>query len=178
MITVISGTNRPESRTLLFATHFAEVLREMGQQVEVLNMEELHHGYFAGKMYDPLGHDDQLVAWQRRYIGPARKFAVFVPEYNGSYPGVMKLFIDAISVIDYDGNFKNKHVALVGVSSGRAGNLRGIDHLADVFAHMGAWILPNRLPLSSVESLLTDDKLTDEETKKTLMRHAEQLIAA
>ncbi|MBB4078375.1 NAD(P)H-dependent FMN reductase [Lewinella aquimaris] len=178
MITVISGTNRPDSRTLLFATHFAEALREMGQEVQLLDMQELHHGYFAGEMYDPLANDEQLVEWQRRYIEPASKFAVFVPEYNGSYPGVVKLFIDGISVIDYAGNFSGKYVALVGVSSGRAGNLRGIDHLADVFSHMGAWVLPNRLPLSSVEGLLTDDKLTDEETKRTLKLHAEQLIAA
>ncbi|WP_420460750.1 NADPH-dependent FMN reductase [Neolewinella sp.] len=178
MITVISGTNRSDSRTLLFARHYARLLEELGQEVELLNMAELHHGYFAGKMYDPLGNDAQLVKWQQRYILAADKLAVFVPEYNGSYPGVLKLFIDGISVIDYDGNFGGKHVALIGVSTGRAGNLRGIDHLADVFAHMGAWVLPNRLPLSRVDVLLTGEELTDAGTKKSLRQQAEQLIAA
>ncbi len=178
MITVISGTNRPESRTLLFARHFAALLRELGQEVELLDMAELHHGYFAGGMYDPQDNDPQLVEWQRRYVAAAGKLAVFVPEYNGSYPGVLKLFLDGISVIDYAGNFAGKHVALVGLATGRAGNLRGIDHLADVFAHMGAWVLPNRLPLSAIEALLTDDVLTDGETIKSLKKQAEQLIAA
>ncbi len=178
MITVISGTNRPESRTLLFATHFATQLRDLGQEVGILDMAELHHGYFAGEMYDPLGSDPQLVEWQQRYIAAADKLAVFVPEYNGSYPGVLKLFLDGISVIDYTGNFKEKHVALVGVATGRAGNLRGMDHLADVFAHMGAWVLPNRLPLSNIEALLTGAAVTDAETIKALKKHAEQLIAA
>ncbi|CAH0999871.1 FMN-dependent NADPH-azoreductase [Neolewinella maritima] len=178
MITVISGTNRPDSRTLVFARHYVRQLELLGEEVELLDMADLHHGYFAGKMYDPLGSDGQLLKWQQQYISAADKLAVFVPEYNGSYPGVLKLFIDGISVIDYTGNFAGKHVALVGVSSGRAGNLRGIDHLADVFAHMGAWVLPNRLPLSSVEGLLTDDEISDAETKKSLKQQAEQLIAA
>lgn len=178
MITVISGTNRPASRTLVFARHFTELLLEMGEESEMLDMAELHHGYFEGKMYDPLSKDTQLVKWQQRYVNGVEKFAVFVPEYNGSYPGILKLFIDAISVIDYAGNFAGKHVALIGISTGRAGNLRGIDHLADVFAHMGAWVLPNRLPLSGVEQLLTEDRLTDEETKSALKQQAEQLITA
>ena len=178
MITVISGTNRPDSRTLVFARYYAALLRELGEEVRVLDLADLHHGYFDGKMYDPLGNDPQLVEWQREYIQQANKLAVFVPEYNGSYPGVLKLFIDGISVIDYAGNFGGKHVALIGVSTGRAGNLRGIDHLADVFAHMGAWVLPNRLPLSSVEGLLEEDSLIDEPTKKTLRDQVKQLIEA
>ena len=178
MITVISGTNRPDSRTVVFARHYARQLEELGEEVELLDMADLHHGYFAGKMYDPLGNDAQLLKWQQRYIQAADKLAVFVPEYNGSYPGVLKLFLDGISVIDYAGNFGGKHVALIGVSTGRAGNLRGIDHLADVFAHMGAWVLPNRLPLSSVEGLLQDGVLTDAATKNSLKQQAEQLIAA
>ena len=178
MITVISGTNRPDSRTVIFARYYAEELQRAGAQVKVLDLAELHHGYFQGKMYDPLGNDPQLVEWQREYVKRADKLAVFVPEYNGSYPGVLKLFLDGISVVDYVGNFGGKHVALIGVSTGRAGNLRGIDHLADVFAHMGAWVLPNRLPLSSVEGLLEGQSVKDENTKSALRKQAQQLIEA
>ncbi len=178
MITVISGTNRPESRTRLFAEHFVAQLRALGEEVLLLDMADLHHGYFQEGMYSSQADDAELSKLQREYIKPARKFAVFVPEYNGSYPGVLKLFLDGISVIDYAGNFSGNHVALIGLASGRAGNLRGIDHLADVFAHMGAWVLPNRLPISSIEELLTENELTDDETKIALRKQAEQLIAA
>ena len=178
MITVISGTNRPDSRTRLFADHFVRELQQLGQEVRLLDMADLHHGYFQEGMYETRPGDPDLVAMQREYIGPAQKFAVFVPEYNGSYPGVLKLFLDGVSVIDYSGNFSGKHVALIGLASGRAGNLRGMDHLADVFAHMGAWVLPNRLPISNIEGLITKDFLTDADTKNALRKHAQQLIAA
>ncbi|MGB3802097.1 MAG: NAD(P)H-dependent oxidoreductase [Lewinella sp.] len=178
MITVISGTNRPESRTRLFVDYFADQLRQLGEEALVLDMADLHHGYFQEEMYKGKPGDADLVALQKTYIQPTSKFAVFAPEYNGSYPGVLKLFLDGISVIDYSGNFSGKHVALVGLASGRAGNLRGVDHLADVFAHMGAWVLPNRLPISSIEQLIDADVLADAETKNILRKLAEQLIAA
>ncbi|WP_116124848.1 NADPH-dependent FMN reductase [Lewinella sp. IMCC34183] len=178
MITVISGTNRPESRTRLFADYFSAALEELGQPTQLLDMADLHHGYFHTEMYAGKPGDPRLVDIHRQYIQPVRKFAVFVPEYNGSYPGVLKLFLDGISVLDYAGNFKGKHVALVGLASGRAGNLRGMDHLADVFAHMGAWVLPNRLPISGVEGLISSDELTDADTKNALLQQAEQLIAS
>jgi NAD(P)H-dependent FMN reductase len=47
-------------------------------------------------------------------------------------PGSLKLFIDACSVREYKQNFKGKKAALVGIASGRAGNLRGMDHLTGV----------------------------------------------
>ena len=84
-----------------------------------------------------------------------------------------------ISVNDYAENFRDKRVALVGVSSGRAGNLRGVDHLSDVIAHMGGWVLPNRLPISGVHDLLAaDGRLTDAATEDALRQLARQLIAA
>lgn len=178
MITIIAGTNRPESRTTLFASAYATQLTELGQEAQLLDLAELHHGYVGGKMYDPLGNDPQLLEWHQRYISGVDKLAIFVPEYNGSFPGVLKVFIDAISIIDYSGSFGGKHIAIVGLASGRSGNIRGMDHLADVLAHMGAWVLPNRLPISSIEELLRDGRLTDEPTKMALKKQAQQLIAA
>ena len=178
MITVISGTNRPESRTRLFADYFVTQLRDLQQDARLLDMAELPHNYLREEMYDGSPGHTELRDLQAEFVAPAHKFAVFVPEYNGSYPGVLKLFLDGISVIDYAGNFSGKHVALIGLASGRAGNLRGMDHLADVFAHMGAWVLPNRLPISGIEALITDDVLSHPDTKIALRKQAEQLIAA
>jgi NAD(P)H-dependent FMN reductase len=178
MITVISGTNRSDNRTLVFARYFAGLLREMGEETQLLDLGLLEAELLTHDVYAGPADNGQLRQWQQRYVRDAEKFAVFVPEYNGSYPGVLKLFLDGLSVIDYAGNFRKKHIALVGIASGRAGNLRGMDHLADVFAHMGAWVLPNRLPLSQIENLLEDDEVVDPETRTALREHAQQLITA
>lgn len=178
MITVISGTNRPGSRTLLFANYFHEQLVAKGVESQLLDLAELPLEIFTTAMYSRKTMSPELKSLQERYVLAAQKLAIFVPEYNGSYPGVLKLFIDGISVNEYPKNFKHKAVALVGVASGRAGNLRGMDHLGDTIAHMGGWVLPNKLPLSSVEELLDDQgQLVDIATVEALEKHADKLIS-
>ncbi len=178
MITVISGTNRQSSQTLLFAAHFAAQIRALGQEVQLLDLAELRIDFFSEDMYNPKAMSPELLALQRKFVLGVEKFAIFAPEYNGSYPGVLKMFIDGISVNEYSSIFKGKHVALVGVASGRAGNLRGMDHLGACINHMGGWVLPNKLPLSNIGSLVENDELTDKDTINALKAHAEQLIAA
>ena len=52
---------------------------------------------------------------------------------------------------------KEKKAALSGVASGRAGNLRGIDHLTGILHHVGTTVMPQSLPLSSIASLCDDN---------------------
>ncbi|MEM9258858.1 MAG: NAD(P)H-dependent oxidoreductase [Bacteroidota bacterium] len=178
MITVISGTNRPNSRTLLVASYFKDLLRELGQEVRLLDLAALDTVHYAQHLYEADAMSPELIALQDEFILSADKMVIFTPEYNGSYAGVLKLFIDGISVREYKNNFGGKKIALTGVASGRAGNLRGLEHLAGVLAYLGAWILPNKLPVSSVETLLEDDRLTDEDAITALKLHAKQLIEA
>lgn len=162
----------------MFASHFVDQLVELGQPVQLLDLAEIKLEFFVREMYDAKQMAPELKSLQNQYITEVKKLAFFVPEYNGSYPGVLKLFLDGISVNEYSRNFKGKHVALAGVASGRAGNLRGMDHLGASVAHMGAWVLPNKLPLSNIEAMLTDGKLTDEASISALKSLAQQLIAA
>ncbi|MEM9526017.1 MAG: NAD(P)H-dependent oxidoreductase, partial [Bacteroidota bacterium] len=134
--------------------------------------------HYAQHLYNAEAMSPELIALQDNFILKADKMVIFAPEYNGSYPGVLKLFIDGISVREYKNNFGGKKVALAGVASGRAGNLRGMEHLAGVLAYLGAWILPNKLPVSSVETLLEDDIITDKDAIAALKLHAKQLIEA
>lgn len=179
MITVISGTNRPNSRTLLFASAFADAVREAGEEVQLLDLADLDFHHFTHEMYAAGTITPALKSVQERYVLGADKLAFFLPEYNGSFPGFLKLFIDGISVNAYAENFREKKIALTGIASGRAGNARGMDHLAACLSYMGGWILPNKLPISGVEGLLSpEETLTDSATLEALKKQAIQLIAA
>jgi NAD(P)H-dependent FMN reductase len=107
------------------------------------------------------------------FILPAQKIVFIVPEYNGSFPGVLKIFLDAV----HPDTNRGKKVALVGVSSGRAGNIRGLDHLTGVLHYLGMHILPNKLPISSVLTLLdANGSLKDENTIKALEKQIGELL--
>jgi chromate reductase len=178
MITVISGSNRKNNRTLAFAKKYVEELENItGDAVSLFDMSEMPHDWMHDAMYSEYKQTKSLAELQDKYIVAAQKFIFITPEYNGSYPGIVKLFIDGVSVRNYAENFKLKKAALVGVASGRAGNLRGMDHLADSLNHMGAVTLPNRIPFSSVSGLIDDNgQITDEATIETIRKHVREFV--
>ena len=97
-----------------------------------------------------------------------------MPEYNGSYPGILKLMIDNT---DVKKAWAHKKVLLTGVSSGRAGNLRGMEHLTGVLLHMKMLVHPNRLPISLVDTLMDEHfQFTDTSTLKAIHTQLDEFI--
>jgi NAD(P)H-dependent FMN reductase len=57
-------------------------------------------------------------------------------------------------VSDIEKAWKGKHALLTGVSTGRAGNLRGMEHLTGILHYLKMIVHHNKLPISSVNTLL------------------------
>lgn len=174
MITVISGSNRRKSECRRFAFKYAEFLRRhTREEVRFLALEEIEHDWFHPDMYDKEGLSESMTRIQDEYMVPADKFVFVTPEYNGSFPGSVKLFLDACSVRKYAETFKGKRAALVGIASGRAGNLLGMDHLSAVLNHVGIVVMPQRLPISRIEQLTdAEGEITDVSTLAAMEKHA------
>ncbi|MEN0056220.1 MAG: NAD(P)H-dependent oxidoreductase, partial [Mucilaginibacter sp.] len=100
------------------------------------------------------------------------KFVFIIPEYNGSYPGVLKLLVDACTFPD---SFYDKKAALVGLSSGKYGNIRGIDHFTGVCHYVHLNVMPLKIHIASIHKELDEHgqlfkadtiKFTDEQIDK------------
>ena len=79
------------------------------------------------------------------------KFVFVVPEYNGSFPGVFKAFVDGLK---YPASFKDKKCALVGISSGTQGGALALSHLTDIFNYLGMNVLALKGAHSPYRNLL------------------------
>ncbi len=155
MITIISGSNRKNNKTLFFAKHAYNQLKSVAtEEVLFLDLSDLDGDIISENMYKEVGQPQRVKTIQDTYFIPASKFWFFVPEYNGSYPGIVKLLLDAMSVRELKGSFSEKKACITGIASGRAGNLRGMDHLADVLNHLGIYVHPDKCPISSIFKLL------------------------
>lgn len=178
MITIIAGTNRKRSMTALFARHIHTLVEtKTDLPVKLLDLSEVPSDWFHKQMYDGAHQSKSLTKIQDEYVLPAQKFIFVAPEYNGSIPGVLKMFIDACSVRNYAENFKEKKAALLGVASGRAGNLRGLEHLTGILHYLGTHVMPNRLPVSSIGQLVNDkQQISDEDTLKVLNDFVESAL--
>lgn len=167
MITVISGTNRAGSYTEKIANHYLKILENSTKnKVSYLKLTDLPSDFVQNSMYAPENQHPSITKLQDDHLVGSDHIIIISPEYNGSYPGILKFFLDACSIRDYAKTFKGKKIMLVGVSSGRAGNLRGMDHLSDIFNHVGSFVYPNKLPISNCNEVL--DETGDLKDKGTL----------
>lgn len=178
MITVISGTNRKESDCATFAAKYADfLLQEGAEEVKLLSLADIPHDWFHIDMYEKHTQSSSIRAIQEEYILPVDRFVYVLPEYNGSFPGVLKLFLDACSIYEYKTSFKGKKAALVGIASGRAGNIRGMEHFTGILNHVGTIVMPNKLPISKTEDLLDEQRqIKDPATLKVMHHHAKEFL--
>ena len=79
-------------------------------------------------------------------IDRAEGLYLICPEYNGSYPGVIKTFIDYWS---YPKSFEKRPVCFTGLG-GVFGGLRPVEHLQQIFGYRNAFIFPERVFLQNV----------------------------
>ena len=95
---------------------------------------------------------------------------IVLPEYNGSFPGVLKYFIDLLKFPD---SFEHKPTAFTGVTSGSWGALRAVEQLQMVFGYRNAHVFPERVFISGVTQKFPPDSLpTDAALDDRLARQA------
>jgi len=176
MITIISGTNRPNSRTALVADKFSSILTSKGVEHKVLKLANLPKGLIHDEMYKEDGLSPELIEIQETYILPADKMMILAPEYNGGIPGILKLFVDCMCARKYKENFHGKKLSFTGVSAGRAGNLRGMEAMTGFFNYLGAVVLPQKLPLSSIEGFIENESLIAEKIDEVLTAQIDQFL--
>ncbi len=97
----------------------------------------------------------------------AAGFIFVIPEYNRSYPGEFKLLLD-MAYREYEG----KAVGVVGVSSGKIGGARMIEHLMAIFMYLQMKAVVPSVYVGLVENLSKEDleKQYTEDVKKMITK--------
>lgn len=168
MITIISGTNRVDNRTIKVARFYATVLSEWEVPYELFDLRELPADFLMASQYAKPERSKSFYQMQEQYLVPADKFIFILPEYNGSVPGILKLMIDSC---DIEEAFYYKKACLTGLSTGRAGNLRGLDHLTNMLHYLKMEIYPDKVPISRIKNELdSDGKWLHKEMEDTLRK--------
>ena len=176
MLTIISGTNRRQSMTSKVSQQALHIAHAQGVEAQLIDLSTIPNDFIHAEQYSP----DTLPVWlkelQAELLIPATHFLFVTPEYNGSFPGYLKLFIDAISVHQLKESFAGKYAAQIGVASGRQGNMRGMDHLSTILNHMNCNVVPGNLPISAISSVIDTDGKMQEDTKTAIEGKVKQLM--
>lgn len=151
MITIIAGTNRKNSYSLKVARYYQQQLDKKGIDSEILSLEDLPDNFIVSDLYGARSEAFQPIQVR---ITATTKFIFIIPEYNGSFPGVLKTFVDGCLFPD---SFVGKKAALVGISSGKYGNIRGVEHFTGVCHYLQLHTLPLRIHIPYIKQELTDE---------------------
>jgi len=167
MITIISGTNRPNSNTRKVAGLILDMLSEHGEDTVLLDLAELPPEIFESSAYAT--KPESFASFQGTVLSTDGVLTV-VPEYNGSFPGILKYFIDMLSFPD---SLYERPAAFVGLSAGRWGGLRAVEQLEMVFHYRNAHLFGRRCFIPGITQALDDTgHLKDSETVDRLRKTA------
>jgi chromate reductase len=163
MYTIISGTNRMGSHTEKVAEEYKRILKNKNIDANIFSLKGL----------DTLHRSEGILKAETEILIPTEKFIFIIPEYNGSYPGVLKAMIDN-SDIRKVWNFKK--ALLTGVATGRAGNLRGMDHLSDTLHYMKMNVFYNKLPISVIDKVMNNEGRLNDETINVVNKQIDEFL--
>ena len=163
MYTIISGTNRIGSHTEKAAHEYQKILKNKNIDAKI----------FSLKGMDTIRRSDEIIKAENEILIPTQKFIFIIPEYNGSYPGVLKAFFDNSDIRKV---WNYKKALLTGVATGRAGNLRGMDHLSDTLHFMKMNVFYNKLPISVIDKVMDEYGHFNDETTKAINSQLDEFI--
>ncbi len=172
-IIIICSTNRNDSVSYQIAQLYSNILTEKECPNEVIDLSDLPNDFAFSALYEQAGKNKDFNHF-RELMAESKKFVFIVPEYNGSFPGVLKTFIDGLKFPD---SFRGKKSALVGISSGIQGAGLALSHLTDIFHYCGMEVLSIKPKFSHIEKNFDGEKITNALYLDLLNEQADRILA-
>ena len=172
MITIIVGTNRRKSLSREIAEYYKNILIEKKVISQIVDLVDLPADFISTALYENNGKNENFNEIREK-VQSSEKLVFIVPEYNGSFPGILKVFIDGLK---YPEGVRDKKAALIGLSSGVQGGVLAMAHLTDIFNYLGMNVLALKPKLARIEQNFLEGKITNPLYNQLLHEQAEKLI--
>jgi len=156
-IKIISSTDRPNSWALKVSKYVAGLYNQEEVKAEVISLEDFPLADVVGGKY---GNELPSVEKFNKPITSADGLVFVIPEYNGGFPGILKVFID---YLPFPEAFEKMPMAFIGEASGAFGALRPVEQFQMVANYRNALQFPERVFIPRVskefdpETGLVDD---------------------
>ena len=148
-ILIFAGSTRRDSYNRKLAQAAAGIARQLGAEPTLLELSDYDIPLYNADLEAEGTPADVIRFKQQLHAHPA--WLICCPEYNGSYPALLKNALDWASspVKDHpqwsDGvlPFRGKVVGMASASPGGLGGLRAQSHLAPLLLNLECWVAPN-----------------------------------
>jgi len=150
-ILVLAGSARHDSIHRKLARQTVEALRNAGLEATLADLRDFPMPLYDGDLEAGEGMPVAAKALKelaRRHDG----FAIASPEYNGSFPALLKNALDWISRPEPGERhlevFRGKMAAILSASPGPGGGRRGLRQLRELLEMMGVSVIPQELAIA------------------------------
>ncbi len=161
---IISGTDMPNSKSLEVANYIKGLYQKSGVKADVIDLADFPLSDVVGGKYM---EEIPSVKKFREPVIEADALLFVIPEYNGSFPGILKLFID---YLPYPSALVEKPIAYVGIAGGAFGGLRSVEQFQMVANYLNAHQYPERVFISRVSSMFDPEKGIKDEFQQKLLQ--------
>jgi chromate reductase, NAD(P)H dehydrogenase (quinone) len=172
MILIVATTNRKNSKTYKVALYYQQLLERMDVESSILALEHLPEDFAFSALYENTGKNEDFNKSKEK-MDAATKFIFIVPEYNGSFPGVLKTFIDGLG---WPNSLSKKKAAFVGISDGVLGGALALSHLNDVFNYLGCNVLSLMVRIPFMKKNFSDGEIHDDFIRELISTQALAIV--
>lgn len=160
---IISSTDRPNSNALRISKYVRSLYEKEGIDTQVISLEDFPLEKVIGGQYGK--EIDEVVAFRTPVI-EADGLVFVIPEYNGSFPGILKMFVDHLP---FPKAFEKMPMAFIGESSGVFGALRAVEQFQMVANYRNALQFPERLFIPRVNNEFDEKDGLKDDFKQELL---------
>jgi FMN reductase len=165
----IAGSLRPDAYSQLALAIAAQKVRDLGAEVEILDLRQMQLPFCDGGTEYPQYPDVKKL---QDTVGNADGLILVSPEYHGSISGVLKNTLDLMSFDQLSGKVTGFITILGGQSNSNA-----LNDLRIILRWVHAWSIPEQIAIGQAWQAFTPEgKLTDEKLSKRFDQFAQSLV--
>lgn len=149
---VLAGSTRNDSLNRKLARAAASELRRRGVEVTLIDLRDFPMPLYDGDI-EAAGGLPPAARDFRRFLAGHDLLVIASPEYNGSFPALVKNTIDWTSRPVEPGErpaslYRGKQAALLAASPGPGGGRRGLRHLRELLEMIGVSIVADPVSIA------------------------------
>ena len=160
---IICGTDRPNSNAMRVSTYVQGLYQKEGIDADIIDLSDFPLSDVVGGKY---GAELPAVDAFVENVVVADGLVVVCPEYNGGYPGILKMLID---YLPFPNSLDKKPIALIGEANGAFGAMRAVEQLQQVFGYRNAHIYPERVFISRINKNFDDENGIQDKYQQQLL---------
>lgn len=161
-ISIICGSNRKKSNSSIIGLYLFENEKIKDFNKSYFSLIDLNESFSLKEMYE--SSNESFEQLKRELIEESDKFIFIIPEYNGSFPGILKLFIDTVPPVYW----KDKKAGLIGLSAGVQGGSLALSQFTNVLNYLKCSVYHHKPKLSLIDTKIQDRELVDEFEKEKI----------